>query len=52
MLKLEAEGAEPEILMGGLNSLNLVDYITVDVTQIGSTHAGSDLQVIFTYTYT
>ena len=31
LLKLEAEGAEPEILMGGLSSLNFVDYITVDV---------------------
>ena len=31
LLKLEAEGAEPEILMGGLDVLNQVDYICVDV---------------------
>jgi len=30
-LKLEAEGAEPEILKGGLDTLHLVDYISVDV---------------------
>ena len=26
------------------------DYLTVDITQVGSTTAGSDLAVIFTYT--
>ena len=31
LLKLEAEGAEPEILQGGINSLHLVDYISADV---------------------
>ena len=31
LLKLEAEGAEPEILLGGKDSLHLVDYVCVDV---------------------
>ncbi|MEK9627525.1 MAG: FkbM family methyltransferase [Nitrospinota bacterium] len=31
LLKLEAEGAEPEILLGGLDVINQVDYICVDV---------------------
>jgi hypothetical protein len=26
------------------------DYLTVDITQVGSATAGSDLTVIFTYT--
>ncbi len=30
-LKLEAEGAEPEILLGGLKDLNKIEYICVDV---------------------
>ena len=42
----KAENTSPSL------TLAYDDYITVDVTQIGSTHAGSDLQVIFTYTYT
>ena len=32
-------------------SLSYDDYITVDVTQVGSSEAGRDLQIIFTYTY-
>jgi hypothetical protein len=32
-------------------SLNYDDYLTVDVTQIGSTQAGQDLQLIISYTY-
>ena len=31
LLKLEAEGAEPEILEGVLDKLNLIEYITADV---------------------
>ena len=31
LLKLEAEGAEPEILLGGLDVLHRIDYITADV---------------------
>ena len=31
LLKLEAEGAEPEILLGGLDVLHKIDYICVDV---------------------
>jgi FkbM family methyltransferase len=30
ILKLEAEGAEPEVLMGALKVLHKIDYITVD----------------------
>ncbi len=30
-LKLEAEGAEPEILLGGIDDLNKIEYICVDV---------------------
>jgi hypothetical protein len=30
LLKLEAEGAEPEILAGGKKILQLIDYIAVD----------------------
>ena len=30
-------------------TLSYDDYVTVDVTQVGSTEAGRDLQVIFTY---
>lgn len=30
LLKLEAEGAEPEILMGAVNVLSKIDYIVVD----------------------
>jgi FkbM family methyltransferase len=30
LLKLEAEGAEPEVLEGAQNSLKLIDYIAVD----------------------
>ena len=32
-------------------SLSYDDYITVDVTQVGSGEPGRDLQIIFTYTY-
>lgn len=31
LLKLEAEGAEPEILLGGLEVLDRIDYISADV---------------------
>lgn len=31
LLKLEAEGAEPEVLMGSLNMLCKIDYITADL---------------------
>ena len=31
LLKLEAEGAEPEILLGGLDKIHLIDYICADV---------------------
>ena len=41
----KAENTSPSL------SLAYDDYITVDVTQIGSTTAGNDLQVIFTYSY-
>lgn len=30
-LKLEAEGAEPEIFLGGIDDLNKIEYICVDV---------------------
>ena len=31
LLKLEAEGAEPEILMGAENKLELIQYIAADL---------------------
>ena len=31
LLKLEAEGAEPEILQGAINSLNKIEYISADL---------------------
>lgn len=31
LLKLEAEGAEPEILLGGLDCLHMIDYVSADV---------------------
>ena len=31
LLKLEAEGAEPEVLQGALGLLSLVDYISADL---------------------
>ena len=42
---IKAENNSPSL------SLSYDDYITVDVTQVGSSEAGRDLQVIFTYTY-
>ena len=42
---VKAENNSPSL------SLSYDDYITVDVTQVGSSEAGRDLQVIFTYTY-
>lgn len=29
-MKIEAEGAEPEILEGGVNALAMTDFVTVD----------------------
>ena len=31
MLKLEAEGAEPEVLEGAISVLNSIDYVSADV---------------------
>lgn len=32
LLKLEVEGLEPEVLIGGTKTLNLCDYVTIDVS--------------------